>query len=433
MSTQHETAGGMVIERANGFASTKAIGVCLLVAGSIATYEAQAVWDIVPEVEMAVEIDDNPRLGVDVVAAAAPNDGTKTVVDGRVDLSNIGQRGEIFFQPRARVDAYAESENEDLESEDLFLRANGEYRWQMASLGFASYFSSESILSSELEDALPLDPNLVDPIDTSSGNVDVVNEDRNRAIFAPYVEFGISQRNSFLFETRFIDATYTGDANQASDRSDFTDTLFAAGIVRNLDERNVVTARLRASQFEAAANQNVTDTFAVEGTFTRPINELWSMNLGVGVQRSDYAFVDEDGEFIDNADTNYSLDLRFEHRTELTIQNFSIRRSMNPNSLGFLVERNEIAYNVSRQITPRITGIVGARAIQSRTLDNIKQDNDRDYARAQVGVEWGLTQNWVVSADYIYTFQEFASQTRDTNSNAFIIGVNYRGLSRLQP
>ena len=429
MSTKEIKANGVITNRMNRLTPAKLTVIGGVLAGSAMMHEARAVWDIVPEVEMLVESNDNPRLSVDV--ATPPTESTRTMIDAQVDLSNVGQRGEIFFTPQVRVDAYAGDENEDLESEDLYSRSRGEYRWQMVNIGYGGFFSQESILSSELEDAVPLDPDLDDPIDTSSGDLDVVSEDRRRIIFAPYAEFGISERNSFRFESRFIDVSYTGDETRTSDRSDCADALFAAGIVRNLDEQNSVTARLRVSQFEAEANQNVTDTVAVEGTFSRPLSPLWSMDLGVGVQRSDYSFVDDDGELIDNADTNYAIDLTLRNRTERTTQNFTIRRTMNPNSLGFLVERNEFQYFVSRLMTQRVTGTIGIRLTESRTLDNVKADNDRDYARAQIGVEWAITQRWNLRGEYIYTFQEFSGQARDTDSNAFLVGISYRGLSRL--
>ncbi len=87
---------------------------------------------------------------------------------------------------------------------------------------------------------------------------------------------------------------------------DFTDTEVSAGILRRVDDRNEVSARLIGSEYVANLNDNVTTTFGVEGTFERALVRDWSFNLQAGVSRSDYSFLNEQLQPVDNADTSFT-------------------------------------------------------------------------------------------------------------------------------
>ena len=122
----------MKLKRTNQPMPVAAIWVCCSLASLAAMHNAYAIWDFVPESLMAIETNDNPRLNQSTVQQNTV-DSTRTLVDAHIGVSNVGQRGEVYVEPRVRIDAYGETENQDLESEDLFLRATGEYRWQAVS------------------------------------------------------------------------------------------------------------------------------------------------------------------------------------------------------------------------------------------------------------------------------------------------------------
>lgn len=320
-----------------------------------------ADWELVPDVDLAASRLDNPRLN--------PNDidGTsnRMVLDGRVRAQNYGQRGYVYIEPRVRADVYSDSTDSDLDGDDLFLLAAGQYRWTSALLGARANFNQVSILRSEIVDAIPDDPDEQDPVDVEAGELQQFDQDRTRLSLVPFAEFDISERSSFRFSGRLTDVSYSGPP--IANRSDFQSSEISFGLQRRVDERTQVTARVFTSSFEADLNANTTDSIGVEGLFTRPLTETWSFSLSAGVQRNEFSFV-QGANVIDNADSNPTYGLGFRNRSDRTTWNIDLRRRLNPNGSGFVVVRDELRVFVDRQLTPRLTGSVGLLAFGTSTV-----------------------------------------------------------------
>ena len=393
-----------------------------------ATQPTSAAWELVPDLELTVQSRENPRLNVDGSTETEDDDSaTSMLFNGRLAMSNVSPRSELFVEPRIRTDAYADTADEELESDDLFLDVRGTRRWQKGAAGVRGYFSQESILYSELLEAEPLDPNVDDPVAVDTGRLVRFDQNRDRLTLAPFADLQISERSSVVLEARYLDIAYDGE--RVSGRSDFTDTLFSAGVRRQIDDRNRATARLLISQFEADANQNVTDTIGVEGSFERVISDIWTFMLSTGLRRSDIEFRDPQGVLVDDVDTNFALSLGFRKRSDRSTLNFDVRRLIDPNSSGFLEQRDELRMSLRRQMSPTLTGGIAFRMIDSSVLGDINSSN-RDYARVDLNLEWALTRAWAVGVGYDMIYQKFEGQSRDATSNGIKVGVNYRGLSR---
>ena len=341
---------------------------------------AQAAWDFVPEIGLLIEQSDNPRL-----RTGGETDASRTIVDAEFDIRNFGERGEIRFRPRVRADQYADSEDAELENDDLFLRGSGEYRWQRATLGFTSNYVQQSILSSETPGAAPDDPDLEDPIDDITGNLIFFDQDQTRTVFRPYMELQLSERTAALLETEVMESSYTGP--QFSSRTDYTNDTVAVGLIRRVDDTTRVTARLLASTYEAVQNMNVTDSVGVEGVFARPLSELWSLQIAAGVLRSDFRFIDADDNLVENADANVTFDLGFRRRTEFSRVNINLFREIGPSASGFLNQRNQLRIYLERQWTDRFSAWVAARANQlqeprqQRQIQRQRLSSSRNRAR----------------------------------------------------
>jgi len=393
---------------------------------------AFADWESTPDVRMEVEANDNPRLGQQPgeldMDELGDHTATRMLMDARVRLRNEGPRGEVALQPRVRVDAYSDTADEDLERQDLYLNSRAAYNWRRATAGVNLNLGRESIISSELEETQvisPDDPIDEDPIDNDTGLLVLLDEFRKRLNFAPYAEFSVSERSTILLEARRLDVSYTGPDLRG--RTDFNDTSLSLGVGRTIDDRTSATARLITSRYEADATDNETDTVGVEGSFTRQLNEIWSFNLTTGLQRSDFSFVDVTGEVVDNAATNYTLSLSFAKRTEISSVDIGLFRVLNPNAVGFLVERNELRLRFERRLSERLSAGFGFRAMETGALD---RETDREYLRADFDVEWAFTPSWSFAARYGAIDQEFSGERLDGRANMLSVGAVYRGLSR---
>ncbi|MBN1239657.1 MAG: hypothetical protein JXB36_14230 [Gammaproteobacteria bacterium] len=406
-----------------------------LIAAALPFGVAWGDWEAVSDVEMGVEGNDNPRLGQrsDLQDPDAPPDEDHTAVrmftDARVQLANVGPRGNVYLQPRARLDTYADEADDDLQRDDLYLDSNASYDWTRTSAGLRANLARESILSTELLEAEILDPDgvIVDPIDTESGRLVLLDEHRNRVLIAPYADFTVSERSDVTLEASHLDISYTGP--EVSGRTDFTDTRLALGVARSIDDRTRAEARLIASNYEADLTQNETDTVGVEGTFRRTLNEAWSFFLSTGLQRSEFRFVDADGELVDNASTDYTLNIGFRKRTVQSTLNLDIQRLLTPNAVGFLTERNQLRVFYRHRMTERLTGGFAFRYTDTGVLDD-PTGFERDYTRLDLDLEWAFTPTWSLNVGLGAIDQKFTGDREDGSATLFSMGVVYRGLSR---
>lgn len=392
----------------------------------LTTFPAHAVWDIVPEVTMTVRSNDNVRMRPSEI------DGNSTVLEGLLYLSNFGERGDIFIEPRFRSDSYSEDINSNLESDDYFLRSGGVYRWSQARLGFTTNFAEQNTTRSEIVDALPDDPDFDDPEDSDTGIVGQGIQTRERFIFRPYAQFDLTERSSLLLEARSINVSYNNEDLFVLDRrTGYDDKTLSFGVIRRADERNQITARFTASQFETELNNNITDSFGVNGEFNRTFSDIWSMGIQAGVQRSDYTLIDDLGKVTDNADTNLLFNLRLRRRGQLVRTNFDLGRRIAPNSSGFVTVRDELRVFAERTFSPRLIGTLAFRISDTKTVDNLSQRDDRSYSRVDAQIEWNITNQFYFVLGYSFTSQDFENDPlRDTEANAIRLGFGWGGRSR---
>lgn len=385
---------------------------------------SHAAWETTPQVEMSALRDDNLRLLPNDLALAGNADGT--TLDARLRAASTGERGNLFFEPRVRIDRYSGDENEDFNGTDTFLRARGRYDWSQASVGFLADYDQQDIRDAELTEAVPDDPDIADPTDPDTGLV-VTDEDRKRLLLRPTLDVRLSERSSLVFASEILDVSYTGA--EVAGRADFKDTEVSAGILRNVDNRNEVSARLIAAEYVADFNQNETTTFGVEGTFRRTLSRDWAFNLAAGVSRSDYSFLDAQLQPIDNADTSFTYLIGFRQRTDRNTINIDVSRETAPNSGGFLALRDQIRFYLSRAISQRLRGEVGVRGYTTKTLDDVVANDDRDYLRVDLALEWAMTERLFVKGGYAFTAQKFSQDLGDANANTVFVGLMYRGLA----
>ena len=78
-------------------------------------------------------------------------------------------------------------------------------------------------------------------------------------------------------------------------------------------------------------------------------------------------------------------------------------------------------------MTQRVRGEVGLRGYASKTLDDVIANDERDYVRLDLGIEWAINEQLYLNGGYSFTKQQFEEQFSDASSNLFYIGLVYRG------
>lgn len=391
----------------------------------------QAAWEVVPEVSLEAGNDDNVLRDTTDEQSA-----TNATADASVTVANFTERSSFTLSPRVVADQYAQSEAKDFNTTDYFLTADGEHAWRRTGVGFRSYYAHQILLNSEFADVAPDDPDLdpgqdfTDP-SPDTGRLLLYDATRNRLDISGNVNFTFSERNQFRFELRRQDVSYSGGPTY---QSDFKNTDFSVQMIRRVDERNTVSARVIVSQFEAPDRGNTTDTVTVEGSFSRPLAPTWRMYLAAGVERSDFEYLNFGQTLVQNATTSPQLTLGFRKRAQRTRWNIDFSRATVPNGTGFVVSRDNVRLLATHDFTPRLTGQFGARYMRTQPLDDPLSGNDRDFSRVDFSLTYAVKRTMFVYFGYDLLRQKFTELGEDTaTSNSIYLGVSYRGRSRRNP
>jgi len=404
-----------------------AVVVALMgLAALLATRGAHAAWDLVPSVGLTTEVDDNARL----LPTDQPS-STRTALDARLRMRSFGDRGEAYIEPRFVTDSYGDSRDQPLESNDVFLLTSAAYAFEHSNIEFQTDYRKESVLRSEIDPALP--DNLSDQgpgtVDTGAGTLGTFTDERKRLDVGFNVGFVLSPRTSMRLELSRIDVGYPDQTSLI--RSPFDDNTLGVRLIRQVDQRNQVTARAYLDDFHAVRNDNDSRAFGVEGAFARPLSETWSLEFAAGVARTDYTFRPATGGVVDNAANNFTFDTRFRKRSELTNWTIDLGRSIDPNSNGFLTVRDDLSLRMSHQFRTRLAAAFGLRGSQIDTpAESVGGGFTRDYWRASFQVDWNITPRWLLTTGIDHVMEEFPQATGNATSNAVMVGVRYQGLSQ---
>jgi hypothetical protein len=395
-------------------------------AAVLATRSVRAAWDVVPQVGLTTEVDDNARL----LPVDQPS-STRTALDARVRMRSFGDRGEAFIEPRLVSDSYGDARDAPLESNDVFLLTNAAYAFQHSDIQFQTNYRRESVLRSEIDSALPDNPTEGGPgaIDTGAGTLGTFTDERKRLDVGFNAGFVLSPRTTMRLELARIDVGYPEQTSLI--RSPFDDNTLGIRLIRQVDQRNQVSARAYFSDFHAVRNDNDSEAFGVQGAFSRPLSQTWTMDLSAGVARTDYTFITVTGGIVDNAVNNFTFDTAFRKRSELTDWTIELGRSIDPNSNGFLSARDDLRVRVAHQFRTRLAASFGVRGSRVDTpAETVGGGFDRDYWRASFQIDWQMTRRWLLTTGVDHAMEEFTQPQGDATSNAVIVGVRYQGLAR---
>jgi opacity protein-like surface antigen len=100
-------------------------------------------------------------------------------------------------------------------------------------------------------------------------------------------------------------------------------------------------------------------------------------------------------------------------------------RYMDPNSSGRIVERDQLRFELRRQVSPLTTIYLNARGIRDGKTDSNDVFQEREYAAAGVGFDWRMTQKFTLGGGYQYRWREYDGDPNDATANVFFLGITY--------
>lgn len=393
------------------------LGAALVLPAATAVFAAD--WQINPRIEVSGVYDDNYRLDI--------SDANQIEVSGaeataRFEFLGQTPRSEISIIPSLRGSLFSESE-ENSDGEALAFKVTN--RGLKSQRRFFADFSREDTIKTDRPGVVGEDPDLGEPDGGDSGRLNVHNI-RELISVRPEIDFDISQRSKLQLGGRYRDVSFDKDV---SGQIGFSDVGGNIGWQTATSPRSTFTLRARGSRYEPDIVTNATDstTYGVELEWARKMSEATEYYLRGGGQRTDLSRLATDPRG-DTSENTYIAGAGGRWAFLVTKLFLDATIGVDPNSSGVLVRRDQIRFNVERQLSPKMTALAGARVMRDEPIDDqLNAAAERRYGVATVGFEWRLRREYSFAANYEFTRQEFRRDIAqgEANSNGIRLSVVY--------
>ena len=393
------------------------LGAALVLPAATAVFAAD--WQTNPRIEVSGVYDDNYRLDT---FDAGEIEVSGAEADVRFEFLGVTPRSEIAIIPRARGSVFTESaENSDGEA----IAFNVINKGLKSQRRFFAEYSREDTIRTDRPGVVGEDPDLGEPDGGDSGRLNVRN---TRDLFSvrPEIDLDISQRSKLQLGARYRDVSFD---KEVPGQVGFSDVGANIGWQTATSPRSTFTLRARGSRYEPDIVTNATDanSYGVELEWARRLSEATEYYLRGGGQRTDLSRAATDPRG-DSSENTYVAGAGGRWAFLVTKLFLDATIGVDPNSSGVLVRRDQIRFNVERQLSPKMTALFGARVMRDEPIDDELNDAaERRYGVATVGLAWRLRREYSLGANYEFTRQEFRRDVTqgEANSNSVRLSVVY--------
>ena len=364
--------------------------VCVATVTGLDRASIGAEWSLTGKVDQRFEFDDNARLrssGSDVLY------GSTTSPEGRYRYRSPTLDFNVF----ARLD-FSRYSDSLFDTEDQELRTSSTYRTERGIFALDGNLERDSTRTSEVDD---------------TGNFETLATRLSYNV-RPSYSYQLSQRDLVRlnfdytgvdYDTRSLTGYrfYSGGASWENVYS--RQTTLSIGVNASLqDAENATQSSFYVLQVGAvhSFSPRLQVSASAGPRFSEQETPLGT-DTGIGVQFA--------------AGVDYSI-------SEQTTISATVSQSVTPSSGGASRERRTINVSANHQFLPRLTFVLPAYFQDDSDPNTNSTASDRTYFSVSPGLRWQITQDWDLSANYRYRWQEQGSGAT-ASSHAAIVGFNY--------
>ena len=352
-----------------------------------ATLSSQASeYSLGYSVEGGAEYNDNitlsPEDEIDVSGGSISLPATLTRRSERLESSLMGE---------LTSSRYSES---GYDSDDQNLQGDTRYQLERGELTGNAGYKRDSTRNTEF-------------LDTGVVGLDATRVEE--ATFGVAGDYMFTEKNGIVAGADYADLSYD---SPLYDNYDYI--AGNAGWQHQWTERTLLRLQGIASRYENDADlQQTSDTIGAQVGFNSQLSEQFRVFLLAGWVNvdTDYStnspIVLPEDESSDVFQMNGSLNYRQE-RYELSA---GVRSGTRPSGNGNLGETNQLDLNYRYFVSERSRfdlGLVGGR----NSSLNEEVNNDRDYARVKLRLDYRIAQSWYVACGYVFSYQDRETENR---------------------
>lgn len=327
------------------------------------------------------EYNDNVNLThdneIDISGGKVSLPATLAVRNERMDASLMGELASS---------KYNES---DYDSNDQNLQAKASYKLQRGTVAGNAGYKRDSTRTSEF-------------LDTGVVGLSAVR--RESATVGGYTDYMFSERNGLIAGIDYADVAYDGNR--------FTDYKYASGYAgwqNQWSERTRLRLQAYGNRYEndSSVIGVESDSLGVQAGFDSTLSEQLSLSLLAG-------WVGVDTEYstdlpvappADDDDNGYLLNASLDYTQPRYTLSAKLKNDLTPSGDGYLRQTSQLdliyRYDVSELSRFELALVAG-----SSTATDSRIDNDRDYARARLRLDYRFSPSWYVAGTYTYSYQD---------------------------
>ena len=379
-----------------------------------------ANWEFLPRLEAGGTYNDNYRLAqssADKIQAYGP------YLDAQLQASWLTQRAKLEITPRVHQTYFPRDTADD--STDGYLDIDGEYRTLKSDFTMLANYSDESVIYSELLPATFPGVALGQSVGGESGRVATRNR-RQLVRAAPTFTYDFTQRSHLDLEGGFDHATYDKSLIQ---QVGFTNYRGLAGLRFDVTPRADVRLDGVVSRFEPQRGGHNTNRYGVAFQWDVQPTQIMRYYLRIGADRTN---ANTAGGTVGTTGINGGAGVVWKY--EVTEVVLDALRALSPSAAGAEATSDELRFRVLHAFRPRFSGFLGARGVRLRGVSGQQSlaIQGEDYAAAEVGADYQITESYRLEGAYDYIWQRFQGGPAGA-SNAVRLSLIYQPLSRFEP
>ena len=307
-----------------------------------------------------------------------------------------------------------------------FLNGNSRVSWQRDTLSVSGLFEHLDDLNAERPSAQYNEINPGIGNSPGSGGRIAAGTTRNYYYLLPTWTHSLSPRSGLGLGAEYQRISYS--QQDTSSHIDFNYYLAKAFYTHALSVRSDYSVSVFGSQYKADSIDSKTDSAGVSFNtgynWTQTLRS--SLTLGVQQTRAEASV----SRVVNDTTHPWSAALSTVYTGQTGTFRVDVGRILAPGSAGGLYTTDQVRGQYDHDFSERLHFTGALRYFRTRTLSSVLGDDTRDYATANVGLQWMITRTIFVAGNAAYIYQKYRVEPTSADSNIITLTFGYRGLER---
>ena len=371
-----------------------------------------ADWRFEPRVELGGVYDDNYGLSsvsADELEVYGP------LADLQLALIRRSPLDDLSLVPRFNATYFPDAKESDYEN--YFLDARWAHRGERLRSDLRGSYAHQTVFESEFT-GTDIEGDLGDPGTGDTGRV-TVRDSMDLVEVRERLTYRMTERWTIDGVVGYRAADY--DETESGDRVDYESFQGSAGVGWVVSPTSTVSVQVAAGRFEPDPGE-ISESYGAAVEWRKDLSESQRMYVRGGIANTD---TERGAGLSSTSDTSFAGGVGADWTYEVTHVFVDLTATLEPSGIGNVVHRDQLRLSVARELSPRWSLLAGARVIREESLGDEPGIDDREYAAGSLGLEWRVSRQFAIKANYELQWQEYQDEPSDAVSNHVQLSVIY--------